>query len=470
MNLSRREFLRVTGMATLTAALPLGIGRKTASAAAPPPPRVPMRFTSRIMGANIKLWTFGRNRPARQRQIQKVLEWGFESLRDNEPFGMTPQYDMNHAKAVAEELAEHGVSYLFTGADRTPGVENFISPSAWAAIRQRYPDVGDARRCLTAIATGSNMQSLNEFMLDHVQVLRNLMPSNARMQAFNGPELLGYLKWNMFDPQFRQWVRSIGLPAPPPVNDPGVDAEIWTNYRNFRSQMKQIWGDEWVYESSHVYAYDGPIGQAVYFAPWPGGNPVITELGVSLYAVDNPPSWWDRVLDETVEYWASLGLQRVGRDRYIYNVEEFYIHSAVDPRFFDLWLTDETEALWDQNLYRQLLERMLGTDRQGFPEYDAVMLDPEMEAAVLRVMDRYRSNRGTYEPPLPPDPEWDSDTIGGMPRDGAIGGAGGQSIDRGYGSGPAPGVGSGEPNTPKVTPLPKPGGGSTPVEKLGGGR
>lgn len=464
MSLSRREFLRITGMATLTAALPLSIGKRSA-AAAPPPGRVPTRYTARLMGANIKLWAFGRNRTARQRQIQKVLEWGFEGLRDNEPFGMVPQYDMNHAKAVAEELAEQGISYLFTGADRTPGVENFVSPSTWAAIRQRYPDVGDSRRCLTAIATGSNMRSLNEFMLDHVQILRNLMPSNARMQAFNGPELLGYLKWNMFDPAFRQWVRSIGLQAP------DNDAEVWANYRSFRDQMKQIWGSEWVYESSHVYAYDGPIGQAVYFAPWPGGNPVITELGVSLYAVDNPPSWWDRVIDETVQYWASLGLQWTGRDRYLYNVEEFYIHSAVDPRFFDLWLSDETEALWDQSLYQQLLDRMRGTDRQGFPEYDAVMLHPGMEAAVLQMMDRYRSNRGTYEPPLPPHPEWDENELGALPRDGAIGGAGGQSIERGYGTGsPGSGAGGGDPTTPRGAPAPKPGGGGTPVEKLGGGR
>lgn len=469
MSLSRREFLRVTGMATLTTALPFGIGGKHVSAAMPPPTRVPMRYTSRIMGANIKLWAFDQNRTVRQRQIQKVLEWGFESLRDNEPFGMIPQYDLNHAKAVAEELAEHDVSYLFTGADRTPGIENFISPSAWAGIRQRYPDIGDSRRCLTAIATGSNMRDINEFMLDHVQMLRNLMPANARMQAFNGPELLGYLKWNMFDPEFRQWVRSIGLPAPPPVNDPSIEAEIWSNYRNFRNQMKQIWGDEWVYDSSHVYAYDGPIGQAVYFAPWPGGNPVITELGVSRYAVNNPPSWWDRVIDESIQYWASLGLQWIGRDRYMYNVEEFYIHAAIDPRFFDLWLTGETEALWDQAPYQQLLQRMLGSDRQGFPEYDAVMLDPAMESAVLQMMDRYRSNRGTYEPPLPPDPEWDSDTIGGVRRDGALGDAQGQGVERGYGAGPRVGAPAGE-STPKVTPLPKPGGGSSPVEKLGGGR
>ncbi len=470
MSLSRREFLRVTGMATLTATLPLGLGRKPAAAAMPPAGRTPRRYTSRIMGANVKLWTFDRDRSVRQRQVQKVLEWGFESLRDNEPFGLIPQYDLNHAKAVVEELAEQGVIYLFTGADRTPGVENFISPSAWSAIRQRYPDIGDARRCLTAIATGSNMQSLNEFMLDHVQMLRNLMPSNARMQAFNGPELLGYLKWNMFDPEFRRWVRSIGLPAPPPVNDQGINAEIWTNYRTFRGQMKQIWGDEWMHDSSHVYAYDGPIGQAVYFAPWPGGHAAVTELGVSRYAVDDPPSWWDRVVDETIEYWASLGLQWIGQDRYMYNVEEFYIHSAVDPRFFDLWLTGETEALWDQSLYLQLLERMRNTDRQGFPEYDAVMLDPAVEAAVLQMMDRYRSNRGTYEPPLPPDPEWGSDTIGGLPRDGAIGGADGQSIERGYGSGPGRGVGAGDQSTPKVPHLPRPGGGTTPVEKLGGGR
>ncbi|MER3462233.1 MAG: hypothetical protein C4342_04325, partial [Armatimonadota bacterium] len=285
-------------------------------------------------------------------------------------------YDLNHAKVVVEELAEQGVSYLFTGADRIPGIEHFIPPSAWYAIRQRYPDISDSRRCLTAIATGANMQSLNAFMLDRVQMLRNLMPSSTRMQAFNGPELLAYLKWNMFDPQFRQWVRSIGLPAP------DSDAEVWANYHSFRSQMKEIWGDEWVYDSSHVYAYDGPIGQAVYFAPWPGGNPVITELGVSLYAVDNPPSWWDRVIDETIEYWASRGLQWVGRDRYMYNVEEFYVHSAVDPRFFDLWLSGETEVLWDRSQYLQLLERVRGTDREGFPEYDAVMLHPDMEPAV----------------------------------------------------------------------------------------
>lgn len=460
MSLSRREFLRVTGMATLTAALPLGLGRKSALAASPPPGLE--RYTARVMGANVKVWTFDQSRTVRQRQIQQVVGWGFECLRDNDVFGSVPTYDLYHAGAVAEELGEQGVDYLFTGADRTPGMEELIPASAWAAIRERYPYIGDARRCLTSIAAGAGMTSVTEFMLDKVAFLRGIMPSNARMQAFNGPELEGYLKWNMYDHNFRAWVRSIGLPAPDPVDDPAMRALVRQNYDNFKNAMKSIWGDNWVYDSSHVYVYDGANGPGVYYYPWPSGHKVLTEVGVSRVAVQDPAYWFGRVLFDVVQYYASRGLEWLGADRYMYNVEEFYIHSAVDPRFLDLWLSGQTEVLWNPQLYRQLVEGLNGSNREGLPEYDAVMMDESLAAAVLNVMQTFRNNRGTYEPQQP-EGGGGQDSFGGE-LDSALGGAGGQSVERGYGTGTG-GAGGGIAGgaTPKGTP-------TTPVEKLGGGR
>ncbi|RMG22610.1 MAG: hypothetical protein D6724_10095 [Armatimonadetes bacterium] len=411
------------------------------------------------MGANLKVWAFDRSRTVRQRQIQQVVEWGFECLRDNDIFGGTPVYDLNHARAVVEELGEQGISYLFTAVDRIPGIEDFISPQAWAGILQRYPYIGDARRCLTAIATGANLTSLNEFMLEKVAYLRGLMPENARLQAFNGPELLGYIKWNMFDPNFRAWVQSLGLPAPPPVNDPNVNRQIWDNYRSFINQLKAIWGENWVHDSSHVYVYDGANGPAVYYYPWPGGNKVLTEVGVSRYDVQDPASWYSRVLFDVVNYYASRGLEWLGSDGYMYNVEEFYIHSAIDPRFVDLWERGETEALWNPVTYRQLVEGLGGTNREGLPEYDAVMMDPDMAAAVLGVMDTFRSNRGTYEPPVQGGGGGGQDSFGGALDSALSSGGSGQTFERGYPTGGG---------APKSTPVKK-GGDPTEVGKLGKG-
>ncbi|GIV01915.1 MAG: hypothetical protein KatS3mg015_0745 [Fimbriimonadales bacterium] len=455
MDLSRREFLRVTGLAALSATLPLGL-TKSARAASPPPRA---RYTSRVMGANIKLYAFDPSRTVRQRQVQQVVDWGFECLRDNDPFGGTPIYDMNHAKVVVEELGEAGVPYLLTAVDRIPGIEDFISPQAWMGIRERYPDIGDSRRCLTAIATGSGMSALNNFMLDKVGYLRQLMPAGTRLQVFNGPELLGYLKWNMFDPQFRAWVRSLGLPAPPPVDDPNVNRQVWENYRSFIGAVRGIWGNDVIGDSSHVYAYNGLNGPSVYYYPWPGGNKVLTEVGVSRYEVPDPPAWYARILFDVVDYYASRGLQWQGVDGYTYNVEEFFIHAAIDPRFLDLWEYGQTEALWDPVAYRQLIERNAGTDRQGFPEYDAVMMDPDLAAAVLGVMDTFRSNRGTYEPPVQGGGGGGQDSFGGALDSALSSGGSGQTFERGYPTGGG---------APKSTPVKK-GGDPTEVGKLGKG-
>lgn len=452
MDLSRREFLRVTGLAALSAALPFGL-TKSARAASPPM----ARYTARVMGANIKVYTFDPSASVRRRQIQKVVEWGFECLRDNDVYGGTPVYDLNHAKAVVEELGERGIPYLFSAVDRIPGIENFISPQAWAGIRNRYPDIGDSRRCLTAIATGCNLRPLNDFMLEKVAYLRRLMPPNTRLQVFNGPELLGYLKWNLFDPQFRAWVRDLGLPAPAPVEDPSINRQIWDNYRSFINAVRSIWGDQVIGDSSHVYAYNGPNGPSVYYYPWPGGHKILTEVGVSRYEVPNPPAWFSRILFDAVDYYASRGLQWIGSDGYTYNVEEFYIHAAVDPRYLDLWERGETEALWDPNLYRQLIDRHAGTDRQGFPEYDAIMMDADLASAVLGVMDTFRRNRGTYEPPVQWQGGGESSAIGGGPSS-TLPGASGQS------SGPGNPAGGSSKSPPK-----KKGGRSSGGRKVGKG-
>lgn len=356
----------------------------------------PPRYAVRYLGANIKTWCFDKSRRTRRQQILQVKSWGFEKLRDNHPFSHLDQYDLYHGKAVMEECLEMGIEYTITGADRNPGLENLISAEQVNALLTRYPKMGDVRTVITVIGCGLNIPTIRSFLLDNIAAMRGIFPQGVRMQAWNGPETEGAIPWNLYDPEFRQYVADLGFPMPgnlDPVSDE-LNIVVKNHYDSFKAQAQSIWGSPWLGESVHVYWRDSQWGNKPLYTPWQPSRwvPVITEYGVNHYQVADLPNAFLTMPNRIIQEYAQAGVF-VADDAGVWNVQELFLHEPLDPGWIDLWQNGDTRALWNPEAYARLKEAHAGGPRGPWPEYGAVMLDRTTAAAVTQAMVPLKENR-----------------------------------------------------------------------------
>lgn len=395
MGISRRDFFRTAGLAALASTAPIAIRSKVNAAPVQPHYRV------KTFGANMSTYCFDKNSRIRKDQIQQVKRWGFKKLRDNAVHINWPLYDLNHARAVTQECLEQGIQYTINAVFVNHGIQNHLTADQWAAVRARYNgNSGYAMIATAAMAIGLNKQPFCNFILDQAQQQRAAYPQGVRMQAFNGPEIEGFLPWNMYDEEFRAFWRSIQVDVPEQGPDPApLNSWIKSNYENFRNQVKSIWGSPWLDRSTHMYEYIGSWGQRLYVSPAPNEEqqPIITEWGANRNECQNLVNVFRTLPVRMIEHNASAGVL-VTDSTGSYNILEMFLHEPLDRRFIDLWQQGRTQLLWNPRQYTALISSM--TDNRGHWEaHSGVFMEPNIAKAILETMQSLSGGSGQSAPP-----------------------------------------------------------------------
>lgn len=386
-DLSRRQFLTCASAATALCSLPILRGSITALAkqnqdqdGGETLSGVGSRYAVKEFGANIRFWTFDKNARTRASQIRQVKRWGFTKLRTNEPCMYLDVYDINHAAMVAYECLAEGIEWTICPVSYTPSVEAYVTPQQYGAIATRYNNrVFDIWSVICTLGIGLNMPAMREHLLGVVQFMRDRFPQGTRMQAFNGPELEGYSYWNLYSAEFRNWAQSHGFPV---EEGEGVTEVIRNNYLSFMEEAKGIWGDPFLSEGSHHYAWSEGVAHV-------GLSPYVTEFGVNRSEFRDVSRAWEPMPNDIINYNARNGLESTSEGQN-FNVLEMFVHSATDPRFLDLWLRENgTKPLWKASSYRSLLRRS-DSSRNTWNEFDAVMMDSRVATVITRMSRRLR--------------------------------------------------------------------------------
>jgi hypothetical protein len=376
---SRRNFLIGAGALAAASALPL-LREPLKALAKSKRASYGSRYAVKHFGANIRFWTFDKNAKTRDAQIKQCIKWGFTKLRTNEPYMYLDVYDIHHAVQVTEDCLAKGIEYTICPVAYNPTLDDFVTTEQFNAIYSKYNGrIFDTRAVICALGIGLNMQPIRDHLLGVVSWMRDLFPQGVRMQAFNGPELDGYQYWNLYDPDFRAWARSIGFPA---EEGDGINELIHQNYESFKAQERAIWGEPFLDQGAHHYAWANSVAYV-------GVSPYVTEYGVNRYQVSDLKAAFETLPNRIINYTAQNGVQITIEGEY-FNVLEMFLHSPIDPRFLDLWLVENgTKALWNPSLYRRLLKKS-DSSRNTMNEFDGVMMDTRLASVVTRTSKRLR--------------------------------------------------------------------------------
>lgn len=384
MDLSRREFIRGAGVAAVSAALPFALARR--AVAAPTAASVTPSYRIKYFGANIQLWCFDKTRRYRRDQIRQLKRWGFNKVRDNQPWRYPAQYNMNHAVTVCDELMAEGIEVTLTTANCNPGLENLVSPTQWQALLNRMNgNVAFARTAVGAIGVGTNITSIKDFFRSQCQYMRGLFPQGVRMEPFNGPEYQQQgIWWSLFDGDFRQFAASIGFNVDPIDGQiPEVNSTLANQYIGFGNELKAIWGTPWLDNSA--FAYVNMVNQQpnYYLAPFDQRiwSPIITEYGI-IKDANNRSGRFLTMPYDIINSLANAGIQ-VTTGGKTYNCLELFLHAPIDGRFLQVWQWGDTRMLWNPRQYQQLVQREY---TQGvMDDYMGVMMDATMSRNISQV-------------------------------------------------------------------------------------
>lgn len=293
-----------------------------------------------------------------------------------------------------------GIEYTVCGVDRNPGLENLLTADQWAAVKTRYNgNEGMARTATSAMAVALLKQPFCDFLLDHVVQARAAYPQGVRMQAYNGPELDGFDPWNMYDEEYRQFWRDIGVDVPHGGANPvALNDLIRNNYDSYANQVKAIWGSPWLGKTTHMYEYIGSWGQRMYVAPGPDSmqEPIITEWGAHRFECNNLVNVFQTLPIRMIEHNAQKGVQ-VTDATGTYNVLEAFLHEPLDSRFIDLWQQGRTQLLWNSRQYSALVLSMTD-NRHGWVPWSGVFMDAPVATAIQETMRSLSGAGGSSQP------------------------------------------------------------------------
>ena len=398
MKITRRDLIKGAGATMLIAGMPFYLKKPVKAQGWNATQPI---WAIKHFGTDIKFWCFDKSSRVRKSQILQVKRWGFDKLRDNNPEGFTDtDYDIYHAAATAQDCLDHGVEFLITGSDRNIGLENFVTPQQYQAILQKYNgDVDYARRVINTIGTGLNIEPIRNFLLEKIQWYRNVFPQGVRMQCWNGPEMDGFIAWNMYDPGFQDWVKSIGFSFDSVGGGSlgqgeNANTTIKQHFDSFRLQAKAIWGEPWLEQNSmHLYWYESDVyGNQIFFTPWQPElwQPNVTEYGVNYYDVPNRKQALQNYLFIVIQKMADHGMEFTFPDGK-WNLREVFLHEAVDQRWVDLWVKGDTSPLWSPRTYQRLLAKET-TDRKNWAEYSGTLMELGCAAAMTQVISALKKN------------------------------------------------------------------------------
>ncbi len=384
MSLTRRDFLRGAGVAAISAALPFILSRN--AKAAPTAAAVTPSYRIKYFGANIQLWCFDKTRRYRRDQIRQLKRWGFNKVRDNQPWRYPNQYNMNHAKTVCDELLAEGIEPTIATANCNPGLENLVTPTQWQALlNYMNGNIGFARTAVGTLGIAANITSIKDYFRNQCQYMRGLFSQGVRMEPFNGPEYQQQnIWWSVFDGGFRQFAASIGFNVDPiGGNIPEVNSNLATEYMNFANELKAIWGTPWLDKSAFAYINLVQGQNNYYIAPFDERiwSPVITEYGIIRTASNRAGKFLTMPYD-IINSLANAGIQVTSNGK-TYNCLELFLHAPLDGRFLHVWEWGDTRMLWNPRQYQQLVQREY---TQGqLDDYAGVMMDATLSRNISQV-------------------------------------------------------------------------------------